>query len=265
MKHSLLELQGRYRDAIALPEESLGVTDRTAHHIKLKPATHPVYVAAYRLPHSQKAAVDNMVQDMLDQGVIQNSCSPRNSPLFLVPKKDKSFRPVIDFRRVNDVTVEDHYPLPVLKDLLMSLGRGNKIFSSLDLIFGYWQVAMAPDSWEVTAYSTPGGHYEFLKMPMGLKGASLTFQRLINDVFAGMLGKHVFACLDDIIVTGKNPETHLANLDLVFQRLQAAGLEVKLTKCEFLRSKINFLGHTVDGHGIHTDESKVLYKTVSAT
>ncbi len=74
MKHSLSDLLGRYRDAIALPGESLGLTDRTAHHIRLKPGTHPVYVAAYRLPHSQKAAVDNMVQDMLDQVVIQNSC-----------------------------------------------------------------------------------------------------------------------------------------------------------------------------------------------
>ncbi len=135
-----------------------------------------MYVATYRLPHSQKAAVDNMVQDMLDQGVIQNSCSPWNSPLFLVPKKNKSFRPVIDFRRVNEVTVDDHYPLPVLKDLLMSLGRGNNIFSSLDLISGYWQVPLAPASREVTAFSTPSGHYEWLKMPMGLKGASLTFQ-----------------------------------------------------------------------------------------
>ncbi len=92
------------------------MTDRTAHHVRLKPGAHPVYVAAYRLSHSQRAAVETMVQDMLDQGVIQNSRSPWNSILFLVPKMDKSFRPVIDFRWVNDVTVDDHYPLPLLKD-----------------------------------------------------------------------------------------------------------------------------------------------------
>ncbi len=160
-------------------------------------------------------------------------------------------------RRVNDVTVDDHYPLSVLKVLLMSLGRGNKIFS-FDLISGYWEVPIAPASRKVTSFSTPRGHYEWLKMPTGLKGTSLTLQRLFNDVFASILGKHVFAYLDDIIVTGKNPETHLGNLELVFQRLQTAGLKVKLLKCELLRSKINFLGHTVDGHGIHTDDSKVL-------
>ena len=99
-----------------------------------------------------------MTQDMMNQGVIQESCSPWNSPIFLVPKKDKSFRPVIDFRRVNDVTVDDHYPLPVLSDLLMSLGRGNKIFTSLDLLSGYWQVSLASELREVKAFSTLSGH-----------------------------------------------------------------------------------------------------------
>ncbi len=117
---------------------------------------------------------------------------------------------------------------------------------------------MAPVSGKITAFSTSSGHFEWLKMRFGLKNSPMTFQRLINDGFAGILGKHVFSYLDDIIVTGKNPETHLASLELVFQRLQATGLKVKLTKCQFLRSKINFLGHTVDGHGIHTDDSKVL-------
>ncbi len=116
VKHSLLELLEHFRDVIELPGETLGVTDRAAHHTMLKPDTHPEYVAAYRLPHSQKAVVNEIIQDMLDQGVTKNTCSPWNSPLFLVPKKDKSFRPVIDFRCVNNVTMDDHYPFPLLSD-----------------------------------------------------------------------------------------------------------------------------------------------------
>ncbi len=135
IRHSFLELLEKFCDVIALPGESLMVTDRMAHHIRLKPDTQPVHVAAYRLPHSQKAVVDEMIHDMLDQGVIQNSLSPWNSPLFLVPTKDKSFRPVIDFQHGNDVTVDDYYSLPKLTDLIMSLRRGNKIFTSLDLLF----------------------------------------------------------------------------------------------------------------------------------
>ncbi len=96
---------------------------------------------------------------MLEQGVIQHSTSPWNSLLFLVPKKDGQFRPVIDFRKLNEVTEDDRYPLPVLSDLLMNLGQGNTIFSSLDLLFGYWQVHMAPEALAITAFSTPSGHF----------------------------------------------------------------------------------------------------------
>ncbi len=113
LKRPLLKLLHQYRDVIALPGETLGATDTTEHKIRVKPDTKPVYIPAYRLPHSQRHVVDEQVKDMLDQGVIQNSRSPWNSLLFLVPKKDGSFRPVIDFRKVNEVTEVDRYPLPV--------------------------------------------------------------------------------------------------------------------------------------------------------
>ena len=256
-KPLLIKLLQRYRDVIALPGEALGATDRTEHNIKLKPGTKPVYIPAYRLPHSQRKVVDEQIKEMLDQGVIQNSKSPWNSPLFLVPKKDGTYRPVIDFRKVNEVTENDRYPLPVLKDLLMSLGKGNKMFSSLDLLSGYWQVPMAPESREVTAFSTPQGHYEWLRMPFGLKSAPITFQRMINTLFADLLGKHVYAFLDDIIISSENWESHIKTLEEVLLRLKEAGLKAKLTKCEFLKRKITFLGHEVDGDGIHTMSDKV--------
>ncbi|RUM30633.1 MAG: hypothetical protein DSY32_02035 [Aquifex sp.] len=194
---------------------------------------------------------------MLEQGVIQHSRSPWNSPLFLVPKKDGSYRPVMDFRKVNEVTEDDRYPLPLLKDLLMSLGHGNNIFSSLDLLSGYWQVPMAPKSREVTAFSTPSGHYEFLRMAFGLKSAPITFQRMINTLFSDMLGQHVYAYLDDVIICSKNPESHFSTLEDVLLKLKGAGLKAKLTKCEFLKAKITFLGHTVDRDGIHTMDDKI--------
>ncbi len=99
-----------------------------------------MYIPSYRLPHSQRAVVDGLVKDMLKEGVIQESTSLWSSPLFLVPKQDGSWRPVVDFRRINKVTVSDHYPLPLLSDLLQSLGRNNTVFTSLDLLSGYWQI-----------------------------------------------------------------------------------------------------------------------------
>ncbi len=139
LKPSLMDLVGQYHSVLTFPRKPLGVTDRRVHNIRLKSDTKPVSIPAYRLPHSQMIDVDNIVNDMLEQGVIQDSHSPWNSPLFLVPPKNGTFRVVIDFYCVKAVKLDEHYPLPVLSDFIMSMGRGNSIFSNLDLLSGYWQ------------------------------------------------------------------------------------------------------------------------------
>ncbi len=131
-----------------------------------------------------------------------------------MPKRDGTLRPVKDFRRVNEVTVDDHYPLPVLRDLLMCSGKENKVFSSLDLLSGYWQLPMAPESREVTAFSTPNGHFAWTRMPFDLKGAPLTFQRTTN-----MLGNFVYIYLDDIIIACKDMSSHMEIFKSVLNRL----------------------------------------------
>ncbi len=201
--------------------------------------------------------MEEQIDDMLQHGVSQPSKLPWNSPLFLVPKKDGQFRPVIDFRKINEVTEDDRFPLPVLSDLLMSLGHGNKFFSSLDLLSGFWQVPLAPESREITAFSTPNGHFEWLRMPFGLKSTPITFQRMINHLFSGTLGKGVYAYLDDLLIFGKDIDSHLTNLETVLRTLQEAGRKAKLAKCEFLKAHISFLGHKGDGDGIHTMDDKV--------
>ncbi len=175
LRARLLETLTRYRVTIALSGEALGTTFLISHNITLKPGTRPGYIPAYRLPHSQRQEVNQQIEEMLEQGVIQHSTSPWNSPLFLVPKMDGQFRPVIDVRKVNEVTEDDRYPLPVLSVLLMNLGQGNTIFSSLDLLSGYWQVHLAIEAHAITAFSTPSGHFEWLRMPFGLKSAPITF------------------------------------------------------------------------------------------
>ncbi len=116
---------------------------------------------------------------------------------------------------------------------------------------------LAPESREVTAFSTPTGHLKWLRMPFGLKSAPITFQRMINTLFADMLGKDVYAYLDDLIICSKNGDTHLAILEGVLLKLEEACLKAKLTKCEFLKAKITFLCHTVDANGIHTMDNKI--------
>ena len=143
----------------------------------------------------------------------------------------------------------------------MSLGQGNKIFSSLDLISGYCQMPMNRESREVTAFSIPSCHYEWLRMPFRFKSAPITLQQMINNLFSATpstLSKNVYVYLDDIIICGNDPESHLATLKAVLLKLKEAGLKIKLSKCEFLKSKITFLGHIVDGHRIHTMDDKIL-------
>ncbi len=167
-KDSLLTLLHKYREFIALPAESLGAANKAEHHIKLKPETKPVYIPAFRLSHSQRQTVDEEIKDMLKQDVIQASRSVRNSPLFLIYKKDGQFRPVIDIRKVDEVTKDDRCPLSVPSDLLLSLRHGSKVCSILNLLSGYWQVPVAPESRKITAFSTPSRYFEWLRMPFGL-------------------------------------------------------------------------------------------------
>ncbi len=187
--------------------------------------------------------MDNQIKEMKEQGIIQDSRSPWNSPLFLVPKKDGTNRPVIDFRKVSEVTEGEQFPLPVLSDLLMNLGEGNKFFSSLDLLSGYWQVPLDPESRKITAFSTNEGHFESVRMPFGLKTAPITFQRMITTLLGDLKKKNIFAYLDDIIIASSDEDSHLACLKTVLNRLRTAGLKVNLSKCEFLKNKIKFLGH----------------------
>ena len=253
----LLSLLTSYRDVIALPGEALGKTSVVTHQIPLQPDARPVYTAAYRLPHFQRETVKKMVDDLLEEGAIRHSSSPWSSPLFLVPKSDGSWRPVIDYRKLNQLTIPDRYPMPVLSELLQGIGKNKQVFSTLDLLSGYWQVCMEEKSSEYTAFSTPHGHFEWQRMPFGLRNAPLTFQRLMNNVFAGLLGSSVHVYLDDIIICTDDIQSHISTLQEVLLRLQGAGLKLKITKCNFFKSKIRFLGHEVDAEGIHTMDDKI--------
>ncbi len=123
---------------------------------------------------------------------------------------------------------------------------------------------MAPESREVTAFSTPNGNFEWTRTPFGLKGAPLTFQRTMNSISGDMLANSVYIYLDDIIIASKGTTSHMETLKSVLKQLQEVGLKLKLTKCEFLKSRIKFLGHEVDEQGIHTVGDKIAAVAVSS-
>jgi hypothetical protein len=244
-----------YRNIFALKGEPLGQTSVVKHEINVD-GHLPIRQAAWRTPMHRIDIVENAVKEMQEAGVIQPSESPWASPIVLVKKKDGSNRFCIDFRKLNDVTVKDAYPLPRIEDNLDVL-EGSKFFSTLDLASGYWQVKVKEEDKCKTAFITRNGLWEFNVMPFGLCNAPATFQRLMEKILSGLQWKTLALYLDDVIVFATTLDEHIARLKEVFQRIQGAGLKLKPKKCDFLRESVNFLGHLVDSNGIRTDPEKI--------
>ena len=258
---SLRGLCEKYNEIFGLEGDKLGYSTKAEHSITLIPGTKPIYVKPYRLPQAHKEEVNRQVQEMVKEGIIRPSASQWNAPLLVVPKKPdasgkRRLRVVADFRLVNEATIGDSYPLPNITDILNQLG-GAKYFSTLDLASGFHQIAMKEEDREKTAFSTPYGHFEYNRMPFGLKNAPATFQRLMNTVLSGLQGIKCFVYLDDIVVYGRSLKEHQDRLELVFERIRESGLKLQPDKCEFLRKETAYLGHVITENGIKPDPSKI--------
>jgi hypothetical protein len=245
----------QYQDVFSRSKEDLGYTDRILHRIDTGDAT-PIKQHARRIPFGKRDIERTEVQKMLDFGIIEQSISPWASPVVLVNKKDGSTRFCVDYRRVNEATVKDAYPLPRVDDCLDALS-GASWFSCVDLNAGYWQLGMAPEDKEKTAFATSMGLYQFTVLPFGLVSAPSTFSRLMEDTFRGLQWDECLLYIDDVIVPAKSVEESFRRLEHVFQRLATANLKLKPSKCTFFKKSIKFLGHVVSPEGVHTDPEKI--------
>ena len=193
------------------------------------------------------------LREMSECGAIRPSESPYSSPVVLVRKKDGSLR---DLRRINARTPPDAYPVPRIEETLDAL-RGSCWFSTLDLKSGYWQVPLAEEDKQKTAFAVIGlGFWECNRMPFGLKNAGATFQRLMEECLGHLQPSKCLVYLDDVIVHAANYEDHLRNLELVFSKLHDYGLKLKPSKCRFFRTRLQYLGHVVSAAGVETDPEK---------
>ena len=237
-------------------EMDMGRTNLVKHHIKL---TDPLpFKEAYRRICLQMYdEVRAHIQEMLHLGAIRPSNSPWASAIVLVRKKDGRLRFCIDLRRLNNRTVKDAYSLPKIESILDSL-LGAKILSTLDLKVDNWQVELAEECKAYTAFTCgPLGFYECDTMPFGATNAPATFQMLMHDYLGDLNMRWCIVYLDDIIIYSDTKEEHLKRLEAVFQKLAAAGLKLKPSKCFFFKEEKDYLGHVVSGKGISTNHKKV--------
>ena len=224
--------------------------------IDLLPGTAPPKGRLYSLSSPERKAMDDYISSSLSAGIIRPSSSPAGAGFFFVGKKDGSLRPCIDYRGLNDITVKNRYPLPLL-NTAFELLQGSTVFTKLDLRNAYHLVRIREgDEWK-TAFNTPTGHYEYLVMPFGLTNAPAVFQALVNDVLRDMLNKFVFVYLDDILIFSKDLSEHICHVQQVLRRLLENSLYVKAEKCEFHVPSVAFLGYIVAEGSIQMDPAKI--------
>ncbi|CAH8547811.1 unnamed protein product [Dicrocoelium dendriticum] len=244
-----------HKHAFAWKGTSLGRTSVLKHRIETGDAP-PIRQGPRRVPPLYRQELQKVVDQMLKDNIIRPSRSPWAAPIVLVKKKDGTLRICVDYRKLNDVTRKDSFPLPRIDDTLESL-HGATWFSTLDLASGYWQVEVHPMDIEKTAFVIPTGLYEFQTMPFGLANAPATFQRLMHIVLRDLQPSKCLVYLDDVIVHGRTLDEHLTNLETVLQCLSSAGLKLKPSKCDLLKREVKYLGHVISDCGIRSDPSKV--------
>jgi transposase InsO family protein len=176
--------------------------------------------------------------------------------LVIVKKKDGTPRVCVDYRALNEITVKNKYPLPLMEELFDRV-QGAKYFSSIDLRDGFYQILLREEDRQKTAFRTRFGSYEYTVLPMGLCNAPSTFMQLMNDTFRDLLDKSVLSFLDDILIFSKTREEHLRHIREVLERLREKKLYGKLSKCEFMRSEVGFLGHRIGADGLCVSPDKV--------
>ena len=230
-------------------------TDLYKHTIELVSQV-PFQEKMRPIPQAKKLEFKQMIQDMLSNGMIVESKSPYSSATRLVKKPDGTIRITIDYRMLNELTVKDNYPLPLISDVLNALARA-VIYSTLDLTSGYHQVSLDEMSRKYTAFRCEFGFFEYTVMPMGLCNAGSTFQRMVEHVLRDLIGKCCMVYQDDIIIFSNSVEEHQEHLQMVFERIRLAKLWLKLKKCKFFESNIKYLGYIVENGTIRPDPQKV--------
>ena len=231
---------------------------RKGHEFKidLEDDTPPVHLPIYKLSPLELEEARKQIEYMLEHGFIRPSESPYGAPVLFAPKKDGGLRFCIDYQWLNKKTVKNRYPLPLPEEMFDRLG-GATVFSKIDLKSGYWQMPIRPGDIQKTAFKTRWGLYEYLVMPFGVTNAPAQFMGMMNDLLGEYLDRFVLIFLDDILVYSQSMKEHAEHLRKVLGKLREHRLYAKASKCEFVKSSIEFLGQQITSSGMTPTEAKL--------
>ena len=256
VRQKLWAIIERQHEAFSEGPFDLGYSDEVSLRIRMR-HDEPVHVKQFPIPWAHREKIDTCIQELLKKGCIEQSRSPYNSPMFGVPKKDGSMRMVLDYRKINESSLEDKHVIKEVQDCVDTVGvRGSTFFSTLDLTSGFWQQNLEEKSRQYSAFTIPGqGRFQWKRVPMGLAGSPAAFSRLIEDTVRGLDG--VQGYLDDLLVHSPTLEGHYADLEKCLIRLRRSNLKLNMKKCDFLADEVPYLGFTLTKEGVLPGKQKL--------
>ena len=255
-KAKFSELINEFSDVFSKNEWDIGQCDVTTHKTQVEPGSRPIKLPNRRMPLHYKDDLQEKIDAFLEKKLITPCHSPYSAPAMLVPKKNGKLRLVIDYRQLNKQTIKSCWPIPSIEEIFDTL-EGSEYFTTIDISWGFYQLPMAEESQDYTAFSTPFGSFKWLRMPMGLTGSPNTFQNLMEQVLVGLTWKTTVPYLDDCIIFSSTAEEHIERLREVLERFRSANLKINPTKSEFLRTRVPFLGHIISKNGLEADPDKI--------
>jgi transposase InsO family protein len=225
------------------------------HSIKTLDHPPPTSKPYYTTPNKQEEMY-KIVQELLYFGLIRPSYSPYAAPALLVPKHDGNWRMVVDYKKLNNITIKDSHPLPNMEQAIQTLGGGFKFFSKLDMKSGFWQIPIEEEDRHKTAFITPEGLYEWNVLAQGLKNSPPSFQRVMTEILSPCR-QFALVYIDDIVVYSRSFEEHLQHIHQVLSVLSQHNFQLNPSKCSILRQQIDYLSHTISEQGVKPNNEKI--------